>query len=176
MLARLSCSCASRDRQRTSIYRRRQDDLGETEPSTPSRSATLSGCAGHCAQDQPGGAWSRRPGAENYQEQSASAREAAETLVAIESADSARAAPDGPNGPNPCALSAHGARGSGCSCAHQFCAATWPYCSMRTFELLGRSWVLDMCMLRVAAVRDPCPGSVWTRQPIGMCWRACMRV
>ena len=28
--------------------------LGETEPSTPSRSATLSGCAGHCAQDQPG--------------------------------------------------------------------------------------------------------------------------
>ena len=63
--------------------------------------------------------------------------------MAIESVDSARAAPDGPNGPNPCALSAHGARGSGCSCAHQFCADTWPYCSMRTFELLGRSWVLD---------------------------------
>ena len=102
--------------------------------------------------------WSRRPGAENYQEQSASAREAAETLVAIESADSARAAPDGPNGPNPCALSAHGARGSGCSCVLQCCAATWPYCSMRTFELLGRSWVLFLCMLWVAAGAGSVPG------------------
>ena len=44
----------------------------------------------------------------------------------------------------------------------------WPYHSMRTFELLGRSWVLGMCMLWVTAVRDLCLGAVWTRQPIGM--------
>ena len=91
-----------------------------------------------------------------------------EILVAIESKGGARAAPDGPKGPNLCASSAHVARGSGCSCALHFVLPRGLIVRCAHLSVLGRSWVLGMCMLWVTAVRDLCLGAVWTRQPIGM--------
>ena len=120
--------------------------------------------------------WSRRSQVENHQEQLAGVREAMEILVGIKSTGGAWAAPDGPSRPNPCASSARGVRGRDRSHARPFglpCSLCRSYAHM---GLLGREWGSGMRILLVNAVRDPCPGSVWTRQPIGMCWRACMRV
>ena len=42
-------------------------------------------------------------------------------------------------------------------------------------RVLGEQCSSKMCMLWAAAVRDPCPGSGWTGQPLWMRWRARMR-
>ena len=118
---------------------------------------------------------SRRAEADNHQELPAGVREAAEILSAIESTGDARAAMDGPGGPLPSALSARRVRGSGCCRERRLRCLAAQLSFDAPVGLLGRDCPSMMRMLWAAAVRDPCPGSGWTGQPLWMRWKAWMR-
>jgi hypothetical protein len=63
------------------------------------------------------------------------------------------------------------------------CATLYLGCLAALFGLMctlimavGHAWDSEMRILWASAVRDPCPGSVWTWQPLCLRGRACLRV